>query len=122
MPKMLTITVSDDAYESLKSAGADAHKSPEDLAAATITERFGKQPTVSTINQQARNAKEALLALMRSQGHLADPQSLPAYPGIVDLPQPGTPERAQFEEEVGNALSDALDQSGLSILDLIERR
>jgi hypothetical protein len=31
-------------------------------------------------------------------------------------------ERATFEEEIGDALSDALEQSGLSILDLIERR
>jgi len=121
MSKMMTITVPDDAYEALKSAGEQAHQSPEELA-ATITECFGTQPTPATPHQQAQQAKEALLALMRSQGHLVDPKILPPHPGVASLPKRGTPERAQLEEEVGNALSDALEQSGLSILDLIERR
>jgi|GEM_PF-2514328 hypothetical protein len=122
MSKMITISVPDDAYEALKSAGEQVHQSPEELAAAAITERFSSQQPAHTPDQQAQQAKEDFLALMRSHGYLVDPKSLPPYPGVADLPKPGTPERAKFEEEVGNALSDALEQSGLSILDLIERR
>jgi len=124
MSKVMTISVSDDAYAALKSVGEQSHQSPEELAAA-IAERFSPQPTAPTSgepDEQAQQAKEAFLALMRAQGHLVDPKSLPPYPGVADLPKPGTPERAQLEEEIGNALSDALEQSRLSILDLIERR
>jgi hypothetical protein len=53
---------------------------------------------------------------------LVDPKTLPPYPGVEDLPPHGSPERAQLEEEIGAELSDALERSGLSILDLIERR
>ncbi len=122
MPIQMTISIPDDAYEALKSAGEQSHLSPEELAAATIAERFSVQAEPATPDQQAQEAKEALLAMMRSQGHLVDPKSFPPHPGVANLPKRGTPERAQFEEEVGNALSDALEQSGLSILDLIERR
>jgi hypothetical protein len=63
-----------------------------------------------------------LLGIMREQAHLVDTNGVPPYPGVAEVPRLGTPERAQFEEEIGNALSDALEQSGLSLLDLIERR
>lgn len=122
MSKVITISVPDDTYEALKSAGEQMRQSPEELAAATITERFSVQQTTPSPEQQAQEAKEAFLAMMRADGYLVDPKSLPPHPSVADLPKPGTPERAQFEEEVGNALSDALEQSGLSILDLIERR
>ncbi|MEO7003012.1 MAG: hypothetical protein ABI068_14450 [Ktedonobacterales bacterium] len=122
MSKMMTIAVPDDAYKALKSAGEQSHQSPEELAAAAIAERFSPQRTAPSPDEQAQQAKEDFLALMRSHGYLVDPKSLPPHPGVADLPKPGTPERAQLEDELGNALSDALEQSGLSILDLIERR
>lgn len=122
MSKAMTISVPDETYEALKSAGEQAHQSPEELAAATIAERFSALHSAQTPTQQAQAAKEDFLALMRSHGYLVNPKSLPPYPGVADLPKSGTSERAKFEEEVGDALSDALEQSGLSILDLIERR
>ncbi|WIG60448.1 MAG: hypothetical protein OJF49_003196 [Ktedonobacterales bacterium] len=122
MSKFITISLPDDAYEALKAAGEQAHQSPEEIAATAITERFSAQHTTPSPEQQAQAAKEEFLAMMRSHGYLVDPKSLPPYPGVADLPPTGSPERAKLEEEVGNALSDALEQSGLSILDLIERR
>ena len=108
MSKEIIISVPDDAYEALKSAGEQAHQSPEELAAATITERFSASHITPRQDQQAPRAKERLLATMCAQGHLVDTKNLPSYPGVADLPKQGIPERAQFEEEVGNALSDAL--------------
>jgi len=127
MAQVMTIAVPDDAYAALKLAGEQVHQSPEELAAATIAERFRTPPDVSTAAtsdqqaQQAQAAKDAFLAAMRAHGYLVDPKSAPPPPGLASLPPRGTPERAQLEEEVGNALSDALEQSGLSILDLVER-
>jgi len=37
-------------------------------------------------------------------------------------PPANNPERAQWEDEIGEDLSQALEESGLSITDLIERR
>jgi hypothetical protein len=59
---------------------------------------------------------------MRERGHLVDPKSYPPYPGVADLPLRGSAEEAQLLEEIGDELSDALEQSGLTIVDLIERR
>ncbi len=71
--------------------------------------------------EEAQQAKERVLAVMRERGHLVDPSTLAPYPGVASLPPVGSPERAQLEDEVGEALSDALEQSGKSILDLIDR-
>ncbi len=122
MSRVIAISVSDDAYEALRSAGEQAQKSPEELAAAAIAERFGVQHSKPSPDQQAKQAKDAFLDLMLSCGYLVDPKGQPAHPGVADLPAPGSPERAKLEAEIGDALSDAFEQSGLSISDLIERR
>lgn len=57
---------------------------------------------------------------MRRHSYLVEPESISSHFDVVELPSAGSAERAAIEEEVGNALSDALDESGLSILDLIE--
>ena len=119
MSKTITITVQDDTYDALKSAGEQAHQSPEELAAAAIARQFGAQSVMPTPEQQA---KDRLLSLMRARGHLTDPRSLPSHTEFADLPPAGSQEEAQLLDELGEELSDALEQSGLSILDLIERR
>lgn len=122
MSKVITISVSDDAYEALRSAGEQAHRSPEELAAAAIAERFGARHSTPSTDDQAKRAKDDFLALMRAQGYLVDPKNVPPHPSVTDLPSPGSPERAKLEAEIGDALSDAFEQSGLSMSDLIERR
>ena len=122
MSKLMTISISDDAYAALKSAGEQTNQSPEELAAAAIAERFSVQPTTASPNQRAQQARDDFLALMRRHGYLVEPGSTPSHSGVAELPPAGSPERAALEEEIGDALSDALEQYGLNILDLIERR
>jgi len=122
MSKVMTISISDDAYEALKSVGEQTNQSPEELAAAAITERFSTRPIAALPDEQAQQARDDFLALMRRRGYLVEPGSVPLHSSVTELPPVGSAERATFEEEIGDALSDALEQSGLSILDLIERR
>ena len=129
MPQTITISIPDDTYEALRSAGAQAHQSPEEVAAAAIAEKFpsnGTAPSTAPAGDASaadfQRAKEALIAVMRGHGHLVDPSTLPPYPGVADLPPYGSPERAKLEEEIAAEIGDALERSGLSILDLIERR
>ena len=122
MPKVMTISISDEAYDALRSVGEKTNQSPEELAAAAITERFSARPTAEPPYQWDQQARDDFLALMRIRGYLVQPGSLHAQSAVADLPAAGSTERAAFEEEIGDALSDALEQSGLSILDLIERR
>lgn len=122
MSKVMTISISDDAYEALKSVGEQTNQSPEELAAAAITERFSARPTAALPDEQAQQARDDFLVLMRRHGYLVEPGSTLPHSGVTELPPVGSAERAILEEEIGDALSDALEQSGLSILDLIERR
>ena len=69
-----------------------------------------------------QQAKDDFLALMRRHGYLAETRRAPSNSDAAELPPLGSAERTAFDEEIGDALSDALEQSGLSILDLIERR
>ena len=123
MTKTLTITMSDEQYEALQAAATRAQRSPEEQAAVTLAERLNESiQLMAGTPDEAERSKAMLFAVMRARGHLVDPATLPPYPGVDEIPPEGTPERKRFEEELGNELSDALEQSGLSILDLIERR
>ena len=86
---------------------------------ATVAARYGANGHPQSAVQASR---ESLIAALRAQGMLEDSSGLPPYPGTDDLPPQGSPEEAQLLKEIGDELSDALEQSGLSILDLIERR
>jgi hypothetical protein len=122
MTKALTITFSDEQYAALQATAAQAQSS-EAAAAAAVANQLGSvtSPADAECDQVARS-RATLLAVMRTRGHLVDPSTLPPYPGAADIPPRGTPERQRFEDELGDALSDALERSGLTILDLIERR
>lgn len=118
--KTIVISLSDDAYQALHEASSQVHRAPEELAADAIADRFVKSTSQSSASDVQRS-KVALLALMRARGLLVDPSTLPPYPGVADLPPRGSAERARLEEEVGRELNDALDRSGKSIADLVER-
>jgi hypothetical protein len=130
MVHTLTITIPEDAYAALAAAAASASRTPEELAAEAVRERFadaGAQPqppeeSDETPSDEVTSWREQLHAVMRARGHLAEPLPVPTFPDAEPLPPYGTPERAAFEEELAEELSDALERSGLSILDLVERR
>ena len=103
----------------LKDAAAihTADATPTDTSAspaATIAPQYTPE--------QWAQARENLRARLREQGVVSDPALLPPHPGTEDLPPRGSPEEQRFLDELGDELSDALERSGLSILDLIERR
>lgn len=87
-----------------------------------VTDRFGpdahQQPTVPDATQ----ARDAVLAVMRAAGHLAALAQPLESAATVELPPEGSPERAQMEAETAEELGDAFQRSGLSLLDLVERR
>lgn len=121
MSKKLTITMSDQQFDALERAAALANVPAEELAAAALAQRFGVgngKPPASP----EQDARVAALTFMRARGHLVDPRDIPPWPGVPELPPGGTPERERFEKEVLDELGEAFEQSGLSILDLIERR
>jgi len=66
------------------------------------------------------DAREQVLAVMRSRQHLAEHS--PHGTHAMQLPPLGSPERARLEAEIARELGKALARSGLSVLDLIERR
>ena len=121
MTKTLTITLSDEQYAALQATAAREQQSPEEVATAAVAGRL-QAPATQTPAPNPQTPLDPALALMQARGELVDPATLPPYPGADDIPPRGTPERERLEEELGNALSDALERSGLSILDLIERR
>ena len=112
MAKNITVSLSDAEYEAVRAASAAAHQTPEEVIVATIAERF----PLSTASVSP--AVENFLNHLRAQGLLAETPHV----GVADVPARGTPERAILEADIEEGLSDALDQSGLSVLDLIERR
>ena len=89
------------------------------VAAAMLTERLSaaSDPT----SADAQRVKDNFFALMRAQGYLVDRATKP-HPGLVPLPPKGSLEEARLLNEIGDELSNALDRSGMSILDLIDRR
>jgi hypothetical protein len=120
MPKKLTITVPDDAYSSLQSAAGAVHITPEELASQVVLERVSELAPRSG-NQVPGNAtREAILAMMRARHHLVEHP--PKKTNVSALPPLGSPERVRLDVEIAAELGDALIQSGLSVLDLIERR
>lgn len=124
MSKSITVSLSDTDYEALQAISAQRRQSPEQVVAgaiALVTRQQQTLPQTPSSPAEIQQAKDAMLAEMRAQGHLVDPSTLAPYPGVSSLPPVGSPERAQLEDEVGEALSDALEQSGKSILDLIDR-
>ncbi len=120
MVHKLTITVPDDAFASLQSAAASASRTPEELAAEAVVERFKEQATRHPMTEL--EAREAVLAIMRSRGHLVEQPAYPQMPEERALPPEGSPERLALEESIATEFGDALIRSGLSVLDLIERR
>lgn len=120
MSKKLTITVPDDAYASLQSAAGAAHRTPEELATEAVLALLGEPSSTQSAQTDALQAREAVLAIMRSRHHLAERVPDPA--NTRHLPPLGSPERAQLEAEIADELGQAFKQSGLSVLDLIERR
>ena len=123
MPKHLTIILPDDAYGSLRSVADAVHRTPEELAAQVVLEKLG------ALEQQGarpapvgQDARAAVLAVMRQRRHLAEAQPSSHPRGVQPLPPLGSPERARLDAAIARDLGDALSQSGLSVLDLIERR
>lgn len=119
MPRTLSITLPDVEFEALRAAAAREGLSPEELAAAAVKQAVAaKQPPAPS-----QPGEDPLIAFMRARGHLEDPEVIKAtMPSFNNLPPPGSPEEAALMEEIGEELSDALEQMGLSIADLIERR
>lgn len=125
MSKTITLSISDAEYEALQSAATQTRQSPEDVAAGMIADRLGGTSGATsgaTTATDLQQAKQNFLALMRAQGYLVDPAAAKPYPASVPLPPKGSPEEARLLDEIGDELSDALDRSGMSILDLIDRR
>ena len=120
MDHKLTITIPENAYAALAAAAASASRTPEELAAETVSGRFNEAPERPLLTGD--EAREAIRAVMRARGHLVEPTPRPARPGATPLPPIGSPERIALEEELATELGEAFAKSGLSVLDLIERR
>lgn len=122
MSATITISLSDADYERLRKAAERANISPEALAADAIAEKYSMEEARKKLASNSERAwEDPAIAIMRANGHLADTCSYP-LPPAADLPPYGSPEYKRLLEEIGQELSDAVEQSGKSILDLIERR
>lgn len=115
MSKSITITISDAEYDALRSAASANSTTLEEVASAVIAARFERP------GDEWKRFDEALLAQLRNQGLLVEPRSLVPSPKLAEIPPAGSTERVQFEERLADELSDALEASGKTILDLIER-
>lgn len=123
MPKRLTITLPDDAYGSLRTLADAIHRTPEELAAQVVLEKFGAlEQHGAQSAPQGQDMRAAVLAVMRQRRHLAEAQPSSHPRGASSLPPLGSPERERLNAAVASDLGDALALSGLSVLDLIERR
>lgn len=122
MAKTIAITLPDDAFRSLERAATDASQTPEELAARAVMDRFDPDAHQQAIATDVAQARDMVLAAMRASGHLASPASPPTSATSVALPTEGSPERARLEAEIAQELGDAFQRSGLSLLDLVERR
>ena len=120
MPRALSITLPDADYETLRAAAERAGLSPEALAAGVVRQNMAARQLPTP---PAQPGEDPVLAIMRANGHLEDSAVIAAtMPSFDDLPPRGSPEEAQLLEEICQELSDALEESGLSITDLVERR
>ena len=121
MSKTITLSLSDAEYEALQTAATQKHQSLEVVAAALIADRLS-ETAGAPLATDPQQAKQNFLALMRAQGYLVDPATTKPHSAAVQLPPRGSAEEARLLDEIGDELSDALDRSGMSILDLIDRR
>ena len=119
MSKSITISLSDEGYEALQRASEQAHQPAEQVAANIINDRFGG---IKKATAEELEARDRLIAELRARGVATDPKSIPPYPGTEDLPPYGSPEWQQLWDEITEELGEAFERSGLSILDLIDRR
>lgn len=115
MTKSLTITISDAEYDALRAAASTGHTTPEEVASAVIAARF------DGIGDEWKRFDDEFLAQLRDRGLLIEPGNVAPTPKLAEIPPAGSPERVQFEERLADELSDALDESGKTILDLVER-
>lgn len=115
MSKSIIITISDAEYDALRAAASASSTTPEEVASAVVAARFDRA------GDEWKRFDEALLAQLRNQGLLIEPSNVPLPPKLAEIPPAGTTQRAQFEERLADELSDALEASGKTILDLIER-
>lgn len=122
MAKTIAITLPDDAFRSLERAATDASQTPEELAARAVMDRFDPDAHQQATAADAAQARDMVLAAMRASGHLASHASPPTTTTSAELPPEGSPERARLEAEIAQELGDAFQRSGLSLLDLVERR
>ncbi len=121
MPKTITITISDSDYAALQAAAKDAQQSPEELVLTTIARRYHLH-TSAPVASSDQEAREAVLAQMRANGYLVQFDQGATDSEQSETPQTGSPARAQWEDEIAEDLSQALEESGLGIPDLIERQ
>jgi hypothetical protein len=119
MSQSITIQLSDAAYQAVRAAAARADRSPEELIAETVTEHFDQSKAGQT--ERIAASEDPVIRVMRERGHLVDPRAYPAPPMLSDMPPHGSPEEAQMLEEIGHELSDALERTGKSLGDLVER-
>lgn len=123
----VTLKVPEEVYAAIQTNAANARITPEELLAKEVAEKYApasvSQPAQAQTAAAQRDAYWApLLELMRARGHLTEPLPGPEFPDADPLPPAGTPERKAYEERLAEELGEAWEKSGLSILDLIERR
>ena len=120
MSKSITISLSDEAYEALRRVSDQAHQTAEEMAAAVITRDLGTSLPLPKEETPGVN-KDRLLAVLRGRGLYIDPRTQPPHPLTALLPPRESADEAKLIDEIGEALSEALDRSGKSISDLVER-
>jgi hypothetical protein len=64
---------------------------------------------------------DPMLALMRANGHLVPCDNYALFTRAEIVPPAGSPQQEALLEEIATELSDALDQLGLSVANLVER-
>lgn len=109
MDQTITIHVSESLHHELMEQGARLGKSVEQLAQDALMERFGSEPA---------SRQDPMLAVLRAQGLLAPvhPRSNPST-GLAH----GSAEQAALLDALGAEASDALNQAGRTLSDVVER-
>ncbi len=126
--KTYMVTLSDDDVERLRVAAAARQQTPEEALQATVEEaihagRFtiSMGPVWSLVAPtEPISGEDPMTTVMRDRGHLVSAPIFSA-PAGVEIPPYGSPEFDAALEEIGDEASDALEQMGLNIIDLVER-
>ena len=111
----------DEVYEAIAAYAAEHGQTPEEVVSAWAKSATHQVEQEGRAGSASATSEDPMIAVMRAYGHLVDPRVYSQPSTLPNVPPYGSAEQAALLEEIGNEASDALEQMGISVADLVEQ-